>query len=84
MNSKQLHLNLEPPSARGLKTRATSNLIFIVAQQSVSPDEVRKRLKHGGFSIQYRYGILNVIPSKLEKQGRFCLADVEFLPTSTS
>lgn len=86
MIHKQLRLNFEEPSKPSaslvcnLKTKEISQLIRIIARQEISTDEVRRRLKANGFTVIYAYGRLRVVPSKQRKQGKFCIADVEFLP----
>ncbi len=83
---EQLKLNFEEPHkssaslVRNLKTKEISQLIRIVSRQEISADEVRKRLKANGFTVIYTYGRLRVVPSMQRKQGKFCIADVEFLP----
>jgi hypothetical protein len=83
MISNQLKLNFEepsPPSACNLKTKEVSDLIHLVARQKISVDEVRKRLIDGGFTVIYAHGRLRVVASEQRKQGKFLIADVEFLP----
>ncbi|MDH6067580.1 hypothetical protein NWP26_10000 [Chrysosporum ovalisporum APH033B] len=86
MNNNQLKLNFGEEPIRSclliteIKIKKVSSIYHVFTEKKISDEEVRDRLKKGGFTIDSRHGRLNVVPSPQRKQGKFYIADIEFLP----